>query len=78
MTYIELSKELLQRRNKYPDKKTFWSSIQKEGKVNPKEYRRALKEILSHSEKLKGEVISELILSKFDGEYTEKFKDLIS
>jgi len=72
-----LSDEILNGRLKTRNIKTFWTTQRMKAREKPKEYKQALEIILSHSEKLKGEIISELILSKFDGEYTEKFKDLI-
>ena len=72
-----LSDEILNGRLKTRNIKTFWTTQRMYAREKPREYKQALEIILSHSDKLKGEIVSELLLSKFDGEYTDKFKDLI-
>lgn len=71
-----LSEKILQTRKKYQNKKVFWDKLREESRQSPKEYKKALQEILDHSETLKLEILSELLLSKFDGHYTDKFSKL--
>lgn len=72
-----LSQDLLTRRESSPDKKTFWDTIRIESRESPSRYKKALQDILSMSPpSLRSEIISEIFLSKFNGVYSKKYKNL--
>lgn len=73
-----LSEEILRTRDRYRNKKVFWDKLREESRQAPKEYKKALQEIIEHSETLKLEILSELLLSKFDGHYTNKFSNILN
>ena len=72
-----LSEKILQTRKKYRSKKVFWDKLREESRQAPQKYKKALQEIIDHSETLKLEILSELLISKFDGHYTNKFSKLV-
>jgi hypothetical protein len=67
-----LSEEILQTRKKYQNRKVFWDRLREESRQAPQKYKKALQEIIEHSETLKLEILSELLISKFDGHYSQK------
>lgn len=71
-----LSEEILQTRKKYRSKKVFWDRLREESRQAPQKYKQALEEIIESSESIRQEIIEELLLSKFDGHYTNKFSKL--